>query len=571
MTKAKINPKRKRSTSAMPVKSRTKNKRKTRKNLFIGRLSRPVLFGGIFALVAGGALLWQLLAASTTVTYKATLTASQPSSSYQVTTGSGAFVASVNKYDPKLSLTIKNGNGEVVASGVQDGRRSTKASAVVNPDTYTVTVAYSGELRKSLNISVTLTYPIDEPSEPADTTPPTTVITSPTSGVVSGTINIAATASDDSGVSKVEFTTGGNVTVDTSSPYNTSWDTKTVSDGTYIVTAKAYDTAGNVGTASVTVTVVNGSTGGGTAYECTKSVSPGADLQAFVDSLTAGQTGCLYGGTFQLNTLSIRKGGTSDSARVIIASYPGERATINLVTEAAITDAADFVTLKRLDMTTSDNHVIRVFGDNVVIEDGTLTNNKNSAAGACIGVGGTGGDAYLAYNLKIQRNIFKFCGGTGSTLNHAIYAAHFRGLEIVDNLIYSSGAYSVQLYPDGANALVSHNVIDGGASSNETVRGGNVIDEVQSNHIFEYNIITNTKTAGLVVRDTSGHAARYNCFSSNSGGTIVVESGGITQVGNITASPGFVNQGSRDYRLQSNSGCLSVVQYDTYAKILANR
>jgi beta-mannanase len=95
----------------------------------------------------------------------------------------------------------------------------------------------------------------------ADTTAPNVSLTGPTNGqTVSGTITLAASAKDDVAVSKVEFYISGKIAGPgvTASPYNYSWDTTTVANGSYQLWAKAYDTAGNVGTsATVAVTVSN--------------------------------------------------------------------------------------------------------------------------------------------------------------------------------------------------------------------------------------------------------------------------------------------------------------------------
>ena len=94
----------------------------------------------------------------------------------------------------------------------------------------------------------------------ADTTPPTTSITSPANGAtVSGTITISATASDNVAVTNVEFYRGTTlIGSDSSSPYSVNWDTTTVANGSYSLTSKAYDAAGNNGTsAAVNVTVNN--------------------------------------------------------------------------------------------------------------------------------------------------------------------------------------------------------------------------------------------------------------------------------------------------------------------------
>jgi hypothetical protein len=95
---------------------------------------------------------------------------------------------------------------------------------------------------------------------PADTTAPTVSITSPVANsTVSGTINISATASDASGINRVEFSVNGGspANSDPTSPYGFFYDTTGLSKGTHTITAKAFDNAGNSKTASVTVTVDN--------------------------------------------------------------------------------------------------------------------------------------------------------------------------------------------------------------------------------------------------------------------------------------------------------------------------
>jgi len=81
-----------------------------------------------------------------------------------------------------------------------------------------------------------------------DTTPPTVSITSPTSGqIVSSSITISANASDNinpPGVTKVEFYRGTTlIDTDTSAPWEVTWNTTTVADGSYSLTAKAFDGA----------------------------------------------------------------------------------------------------------------------------------------------------------------------------------------------------------------------------------------------------------------------------------------------------------------------------------------
>ncbi len=93
-----------------------------------------------------------------------------------------------------------------------------------------------------------------------DITPPTTSITAPANGAtVSGTTTITASASDNVGVTKVEFyIDSALVSTDTASPYSYDWNTTTYPNGAHTIFSKASDAAGNVGTSStISVTVAN--------------------------------------------------------------------------------------------------------------------------------------------------------------------------------------------------------------------------------------------------------------------------------------------------------------------------
>ena len=100
---------------------------------------------------------------------------------------------------------------------------------------------------------------------PIDTTAPTAVVTAPGSGqTVAGTVSLQANASDNVGVTKVEFLVNGTVVgSDTTAPYTLSWNSTAVADGAATVTARASDAAGNKTTsAPVGITVANTQTTG---------------------------------------------------------------------------------------------------------------------------------------------------------------------------------------------------------------------------------------------------------------------------------------------------------------------
>jgi hypothetical protein len=94
-----------------------------------------------------------------------------------------------------------------------------------------------------------------------DITPPTAVITSPESGdTVTGSVTVRAEASDNTGVTRVQFILDNNTppfAEDTAAPYEIVWDTTTAADGSHTLSAVAQDAAGNGAMSTVTVTVAN--------------------------------------------------------------------------------------------------------------------------------------------------------------------------------------------------------------------------------------------------------------------------------------------------------------------------
>jgi len=79
-----------------------------------------------------------------------------------------------------------------------------------------------------------------------DNNAPTISINSPPNGsIISKTISINVTVWDDVGVTRVEYFVNGVYKYTAKNPYNWTWDTRTMLNGTYNVTAIAYDCRGN--------------------------------------------------------------------------------------------------------------------------------------------------------------------------------------------------------------------------------------------------------------------------------------------------------------------------------------
>lgn len=100
-----------------------------------------------------------------------------------------------------------------------------------------------------------------------DTTPPSVAVSAPAAGAfVSGIEVVIASASDaGSGVKDVQFFIGAvSIGTDTTSPYSRPWNTTAFADGSYNLTARATDNAGNVATSAIVTVKVDNTSPAGT-------------------------------------------------------------------------------------------------------------------------------------------------------------------------------------------------------------------------------------------------------------------------------------------------------------------
>jgi hypothetical protein len=167
--------------------------------------------------------------------------------------------------DPLGQMTL--GEGTIInGSGWQDhssGRWGDYSSLSVDPtddctfwytqEYYTSTVAGNASWQTRVG-----KFQLTSCGAPIDN-PPSVSITNPAEGAtVSGTVNVTASATDDHGVSKVEFFVDNvSVLVDNSAPFEYAWNTTTVADGAHTIKAVATDTANQTGQDVHNVTVAN--------------------------------------------------------------------------------------------------------------------------------------------------------------------------------------------------------------------------------------------------------------------------------------------------------------------------
>jgi len=118
---------------------------------------------------------------------------------------------------------------------------------------------YAKAYDTSGNVATSNTITVKVANTPKEVNPPTIKITQPINGsTVSKIIDITVSAYGESGISKVEFYINDKLlATDTTEPYTYRWNTRSVKDGWHTITAKAYDSLGNMAQTSIKVYVSN--------------------------------------------------------------------------------------------------------------------------------------------------------------------------------------------------------------------------------------------------------------------------------------------------------------------------
>ena len=308
--------------------------------------------------------------------------------------------------------------------------------------------------------------------------------------------------------------------------------------------------------------------------ECSKYASPaGSDsapgtergpfqsVQQLVDSLSAGQTGCLMSGTYgdPDNLIEVSKGGT-ESARVVIRSAPSEQAKVHA--RLWIAQGANYITVRDLILDGSSNSKPSptINGDYVRFVGNEVTNRHRSES--CFIVGRP--QQVIVTGTVIKNNRIHDCGRLPRTNHdHGIYLSAARDTEIVRNWIYDNADRGIQLYPDAQRTVIKHNVIDGngqgvifsgddGKASSDTTVTNNLI----TNSKVRYNV-ESWYPAGNPVGERN--VVVKNCIHSGAKGNIEELSSGYTAYDNLAEEPMYKDRESGNFALLEGSPCSNLL------------
>ncbi len=389
--------------------------------------------------------------------------------------------ASDNVALSKVEVKVGSGTWQL-ASGTASW--TTTVNLASGSNTITARAAdTSGNFKEA---SVTVTYTLS-----TDTTPPSIIISSPTSSqtFTTSTITVSGTASDNVALSKVEVKVGTGTWQLASG--TASWTKSvTLASGSNTITARAIDTSANLKESSVIVTY--STTSSGKTYYVAKNgndANPGTETQPWLtiqkaaNTLVAGETVYIRGGTYYERVSAVNSGNAN--AYITYSSYPGELAIIDGQNQVISANPFNIV---------SKSYIIV---QNIKVQNNIQAASINLAWGVGVGI-------YVSssHHIKILNCITQSTGGAGIfAIGYAANQQYIEGNEdlvadgnrIIDPSLWI--ASDGNAYQEGfdmigvTNFVLRNNVITGGYKEKIDAKNGAKYGRIYNNIIIgNFNI-----------------------------------------------------------------------------------
>jgi hypothetical protein len=364
-----------------------------------------------------------------------------------------------------------------------------------------------------------------------DNLAPTINLTAPAAGTIAGIVDINADANDNNGVVGVQFLLNGNNlgSEDQVAPYSFSWNTNTVTDGSYTLTAKARDAAGNITTsAGVIVNILNHPPDSEFPTISITSPVTGEVVGTVNITADANDNVAVAGVQFLLNGNNL---GTEDA----VAPYSFSWNTMNIANgtytlTAKARDAANNITTSTDVVVTVNNPPDTEFPTVSIIEPGagTISGIVNLVASANDNVGIIGVQFLLdGNNLGAEDLIFPYSfSWNTSTVGNGIHTISARTRDAAGNVTTSAGvdftinndvqAPTVNITSPTGGTVLGTNNITADANDNVAVVGvqfllnGSLLgaEDVSAPYSISWNTLTATNgTYNLTAkaRDAAGN------------------------------------------------------------------
>jgi parallel beta-helix repeat protein len=228
-------------------------------------------------------------------------------------------------------------------------------------------------------------------------------------------------------------------------------------------------------------------------------------VQALVDALAPGETGCLRSGTYGTYADTITVPATRNG--ITLRSAPGESATVLGRVEVYGSD----VTLAGLTLDgkslVSHASSVTILGDRVRLIGNDIT---SSGTRICVNIGNWGD---VAEDVVLDGNKVHACGSSAVAGNqvHGVYVEYARRTRITNNFIFNNDARGLQLHYDGDYTFIANNVIDQNGTGIQF--SGDCFDA--NGNITEPPAGSTCAGAGLQVRRTENNRVEYNIITNS--------------------------------------------------------
>jgi parallel beta-helix repeat protein len=269
------------------------------------------------------------------------------------------------------------------------------------------------------------------------------------------------------------------------------------------------------------------------AITCDRTQSVGVSIQYLISTLTPGQTGCLRGGAFFGEDVTLDKD-------VTLTSYGGEDVTVN----GSITVTGSGASIEKLRIVGRSDpgvDVITVRAPNVTLRGNEITAGTGTAS--CIVAASSGG--LSPDNLLVERNRVHDCGTT-SAGSDALRLAGGVDAVVSQNVFYDNPNRAILLSNALRPDVVGNTVVGNGT--------GIRLEAAASGSTVETNTVSHSSPGPNIGRATpmigTGNVVRNNCGDAGIEGSTT----GVTVQNNVTATPNYTDRSAKDFSIASG-GC----------------
>jgi hypothetical protein len=321
----------------------------------------------------------------------------------------------------------------------------------------------------------------------------------------------------------------------------------------------------------------------GSASGSGTKASPYATVQQLVNSLAAGEVGCLApDATFGQAVSVLNRPGTATKPFIVQSEDPMHPATISASSDPATLAVVYFgTTTSHFQFSGVNVHAlpsagtaaISIAGDSNAFSGGDITNPAN---GTCVLVGPAPDRRATA--ARLDGDAIHSCGNPAGGHADGVSIGYADGTAITNSYLYGSPRHGITLFPDAQHSAIDHNVIDrqrNGMGDGEGVQFAGDDKTASSNNVVEANLISDNETTNIGYNwndgsgtPGSGNVVRGNCVSNsgNSAGEFQTDGTthqpvGYSQEGNTVGSdPQYISRDAppAGYALTPSSPCLGL-------------